>query len=104
MELVKEITSLEKEIFQLERYLLSLYRTAFQEQVNQVQIKKSSSEYKIESQLKTVADQSIFKVNSDAWLSGYHGQLSTRSEGVTGSNHQINSAVPKSSSRKVSIH
>ncbi|XP_076888348.1 uncharacterized protein LOC143538751 [Bidens hawaiensis] len=100
MELVKEITSLEKEIFQLERYLLSLYRTAFQEQVNQVQIKKSSSEYKIESQLKTVADQSIFKVNSDAWLSGYHGQLSTRSEGVTGSNHQINSAVPKSSSRK----
>ncbi|KAI7740925.1 hypothetical protein M8C21_033052 [Ambrosia artemisiifolia] len=99
MELVKEITSLETEILHLERYLLSLYRTAFQPHVDSVQIKKSTSEYKIESQLQTVADQSIFKVNSDGWSSGYHGQLSTPREGCAGLNQQISSSISNSSSR-----
>ncbi|KAJ0678172.1 hypothetical protein HanOQP8_Chr12g0444841 [Helianthus annuus] len=100
MELVKEITSLEMEILHLERYLLSLYRTAFQPHVHGVQTKKSSSEYKIESQLQTVGDQSIFKVNSDAWSSGHHSQLSTPREGFSGLNRQISSSVSNSSSRK----
>ncbi|KAJ0725424.1 putative ternary complex factor MIP1, leucine-zipper [Helianthus annuus] len=100
MELVKEITSLETEILHLERYLLSLYRTAFQPHVHGVQTKKSSSEYKIESQLQTVGDQSIFKVNSDAWSSGHHSQLSTPREGFSGLNRQISSSVSNSSSRK----
>ncbi|KAI3816233.1 hypothetical protein L1987_15926 [Smallanthus sonchifolius] len=100
IELVKEITSLEMEILHLECYLLSLYRTAFQQHVHRVQTKKSPSEHKIESPLQTVADQSIFKVNSDAWLSEYHGQLSSQHEGFKGLNHQIKSPIPNSSSRK----
>ncbi|KAD2393266.1 hypothetical protein E3N88_40243 [Mikania micrantha] len=100
MELVKEITSLETEILHLERYLLSLYRTAFQQHVHHIETKKSPSEHKIESQLLTLTDQSTFKVNSDAWLSVYNGQPSSQHEGITGLNHQINSSIPKSSSRK----
>ncbi|KAI3816903.1 hypothetical protein L1987_10688 [Smallanthus sonchifolius] len=92
MELVKEITSLETEIFHLERYILSLYRTAFQQRVHRLHTQKSLSEHKKESQLQPVADQSLLKkVNSDALLSGHDSQLS---------NHQINSAIAKSSSRK----
>ncbi|KAI3695991.1 hypothetical protein L1987_78997 [Smallanthus sonchifolius] len=100
MELVKEITSIEMEILHLERHLLSLYRTAFQQPVHRVQTKKSPSEHKIESQLQTVADQSIFKVNPDTWLSEYHSQLSSQHEGFAGLNQQIKSAIPNSSSRK----
>ncbi|KAK1419690.1 hypothetical protein QVD17_28959 [Tagetes erecta] len=100
MELVKEITSLEMEILHLERHLLSLYRTAFQQHVHRVQTKKSPSEHKKDSQLQTVDDQSMLKVNSDAWLSSYHGQLSTLRDGFAGLDHQINSADQKSSSRK----
>lgn len=103
MELVKEITSLEMEIRHLERYLLSLYRTTFQQHVHRIQTIDSYSERKKESQLQPVVDQSTFKVNSDAWLSGYHGQLSTLQEGISVLNHQIGPPVSNSSSRKVSI-
>lgn len=103
MELVKEITSLEMEILHLERHLLSLYRTAFQQHVHRVQTRKSPSEHKKESQLQTVADKSMLKVNSDAWLSSYHGQLSTLRNGFAGLDHQVNPTDQKSSSRNVSI-
>ncbi|KAK1416539.1 hypothetical protein QVD17_32330 [Tagetes erecta] len=92
MELVKEIVSLETEILHLERYILSLYRTAFQQNVDSLHTKKFTSEHKTESQLQPVADQLLLKkVNSDASLSGYRGQLS---------DHQFNSAIPHSTSRK----
>ncbi|KAJ0718377.1 putative ternary complex factor MIP1, leucine-zipper [Helianthus annuus] len=95
MELVKEITSLETEILHLERHILSLYRTAFQQRARTLHTKRSASEQKIESQSQPVADQSLLKkVNSDALLSGQHGQLSS---------DQIKSAISNSSSRKVSI-
>ncbi|KAF5794423.1 putative ternary complex factor MIP1, leucine-zipper [Helianthus annuus] len=92
MELVKEITSLETEILHLERHILSLYRTAFQQRARSLHTKRSASEQKIESQLQPAADQSLLKkVNSDALLSGQHGQLSS---------DQIKSAISNSSSRK----
>lgn len=88
MELVKEITSLEAEILHLERYILSLYRTAFQQHVvHSIQPTKSTSEHKIELELQPVADQARFKVNSDAWLSGYPAQLSPMQEGVENLKH-----------------
>ncbi|KAI7740578.1 hypothetical protein M8C21_033284 [Ambrosia artemisiifolia] len=92
MELVKEITSLETEILHLERYILSLYRTAFLQREHSLHTKKSLSEHKIESKLEPVADQSLLKnVNSDALLSGQNGQLVNR---------QIKSAISNSSYRK----
>ncbi|KAL8257849.1 hypothetical protein R6Q59_029890 [Mikania micrantha] len=92
MELVKEITFLETEILHLERYILSLYRTAFQQHVHSLPTKRYPSEQKIESQLKPVVEQSLItKVNSDVLLSGHHGKLS---------NHQMNSTISNSSSKK----
>lgn len=79
MELVKEITSLETEIAHLESYLLSLYRTAFKQQVHSIPSKES-------------------KLNSEAWLSGYHGQIPPLQEGLN-----RHSTIPNSSSKKVSF-
>lgn len=76
MELVKEITSLETEIAHLESYLLSLYRTAFKQQVHSIPSKES-------------------KLNSEAWLSGYHGQIPPLQEGLN-----RHSTIPNSSSKK----
>ncbi|XP_024990089.1 uncharacterized protein LOC112524483 isoform X3 [Cynara cardunculus var. scolymus] len=95
VELVKEITSLEMEILHLERYLLTLYRTAFKQHVHSMHI-EFPSEHKITS----VADQSRFIVKSDARLSGHRGELFPLREGVTGLNHHSGSAVPDPSSRR----
>ncbi|CAI9296286.1 unnamed protein product [Lactuca saligna] len=76
MELVKEITSLETEIAHLESYLLSLYRTAFKQQVHSIPSKES-------------------KLNSEAWLTGYHGQIPPLQEGLN-----RHSTLPNSSSKK----
>ncbi|KAI7740579.1 hypothetical protein M8C21_033285 [Ambrosia artemisiifolia] len=92
MELVKEITSLETEILHLERYILSLYRTAFLQREHSLHTKKSPSEHKIESKLEPAADLPLLtNVNSDALLSGQNGQLVNR---------HIKSAISNSSSRK----
>lgn len=95
VELVKEITSLETEILHLERYLLTLYRTAFKQHVHSMHI-----EFPSEHKIAPVADQSCFIVKSDARLSGHRGQLSPLREGITGLNHHIGSAVPNPSSRR----
>lgn len=78
VELVEEITSIEIEILHLERYLLSLYRTSFEQH--------RSSLCKIESHLLPV--ESSNKVKADARLSG---------DGISGSN---GCSIPKSSSRR----
>ncbi|KAJ9553778.1 hypothetical protein OSB04_017823 [Centaurea solstitialis] len=81
VELVKEITSLETEILHLERYLLTLYRTAFKQHAHSMHI-EFPSEHKITS----VSDQPCFVVKSDARLSGHRGQLSPLREGISGLN------------------
>nr|GEV50736.1 hypothetical protein [Tanacetum cinerariifolium] len=100
MELVKEINFLEMEILRLERYLLSLYRTSFHQHVESIQTSKSSLEHKIEAHLQPVAEQSLVKVNYDAWLSDTHGELTPMKDGILCLNHQIASAIPYSLSRK----
>nr|XP_043635239.1 uncharacterized protein LOC122606427 isoform X2 [Erigeron canadensis] len=97
MELVKEINALEMEILHLERYLLSLYRTSFQDHVDCIQYNESPVERKIKSQLQLVTDQ---KVSSDAWLSGYGGQLYPLQERITGLKDPISPVTSNSSSRK----
>ncbi|KAI3517064.1 hypothetical protein L1887_16271 [Cichorium endivia] len=76
IELVKEITSLETEIAHLERYLLSLYRTAFKQHVHSIPTNES-------------------KLHSDAWLSSNHGQISPLQEGLN-----RHSDIPNSSSKR----
>ncbi|XP_024991356.1 uncharacterized protein LOC112525451 isoform X1 [Cynara cardunculus var. scolymus] len=102
VELLQQITSIEIEILHLERYLLSLYRTSFEHHLHSSETHTMPSPCQIEthSHLLSVADQSCDKVKPDACLSGYHCRISPLQKGISGSNDQLGSSVPMSSSRK----
>uniref|UniRef100_M1ALY0 Electron transporter n=1 Tax=Solanum tuberosum TaxID=4113 RepID=M1ALY0_SOLTU len=71
MELMKEITTLEIEIMRLERYLLSLYRTAFQQNLPLLlENQKIHSQGKISSPTQCTTDQSYSDVEIDTSICG----------------------------------
>lgn len=106
-ELVKEIASLEIEILHLERYLLSLYQSAFGQHVpSLLETSPSNLQYETTSQLKPTADESchkVDKVDPQAWIGGsdYHGKTSPVSV-IASSNDQSYATTPKSSCRSTS--
>ncbi|KAI3745559.1 hypothetical protein L6452_07959 [Arctium lappa] len=97
VELVEEITSIEIEILHLERYLLSLYRTSFEQHLHSTETNATPSLCKVESHLLPV--ESSNKVKADAWLSGYQCKVSPlqQQEGIS---DQTGSSIPKSSPRR----
>ncbi|KAI3517921.1 hypothetical protein L1887_06163 [Cichorium endivia] len=84
VELVEEITSIEIEILHLERYLLSLYRTAFKPRHHNTEFHETPSPRTTESQFPPIADQSSAKLK----------------KGFSDSNDEIRCSIAKSSSRK----
>ncbi|KAA8514760.1 hypothetical protein F0562_017939 [Nyssa sinensis] len=99
-ELMKEIATLEGEIMHLERYLLSLYRTAFEQHLPIfLENHGTHLQYKSGSPLQIIADQACCKVEYDTWTGGtaHHGQNSP-AHGLAGSDHQSHTATPKASS------
>ncbi|CAI9762965.1 unnamed protein product [Fraxinus pennsylvanica] len=100
-EMVKEIATLEFEIVQLERYLLSLYRTAFQQQLPGTLGNRGTHLQQMSGTLQVKAEKSSLKVELDM-LKGYddnHSQISP-SSALAGSSDLVTVATPKSSSRR----
>ncbi|KAL0288222.1 UNVERIFIED_CONTAM: hypothetical protein Sangu_2466800 [Sesamum angustifolium] len=96
-ELMNEIATLEVEIVRLERYLLSLYRTAFQQHLpsnpgNHVQQIKGISPWNKPDQ---PSPRRNFETSKD--YHDHQGQISPTSA-LTGPNDLIQVAIPKSSS------
>ncbi|KAL7261497.1 hypothetical protein ACSBR1_000022 [Camellia fascicularis] len=99
-ELMGEIASLEMEIMHLERYLLSLYRTAFEQHLPTLM--KSNGPYLLYnsgSPMKVIADQSCYKIEPDMWKGGRasHSQTSPPC-GLAGFDNPSHAAPPKTSS------
>lgn len=104
MELMKEIATLEIEILRLERYLLSLYRAAFQQNLPALlETQKSHLQGKIDSPTQCTTDQSYSSVELDMSRcdTDQYDRISTASA-LAGSSDQMQTAK-KSSSRRV-IH
>lgn len=101
-DLVKEITTLEGEIINLERYLLSLYRAAFEQHLPSLSENCGIPLQKnIETESPTIADQSclsrepnLCKGNPD-----YHNPTSP-AHGLTGSDDQNHATTPRLSSKR----
>lgn len=94
MELMKEISSLEIEIMHLERYLLSLYRTAFQQNIPALlENQKIHSQGKISSPTQCTTDQSYSDVEQDMLKCGadQYDRIST-SCALAGSSDHIQTA------------
>ncbi|CAL5384272.1 unnamed protein product [Camellia sinensis] len=99
-ELMGEIASLEIEIMHLERYLLSLYRTAFEQHLPTLM--KSNGPYLLYnsgSPMKVIADQSCYKIEPDTWKGGRasHSQTSPPCA-LPGFDNLSHAAPPKTSS------
>ncbi|CAA2975726.1 Hypothetical predicted protein [Olea europaea subsp. europaea] len=103
-ELVNEIATLEFEIVQLERYLLSLYRTVFQQQFPCTLGKQGTSLQKMSEtpQVKAEKSSPIMELNM---LKGYNDNQSqsSPSSAFARSNDLMTVATPKSSSRRVNL-
>nr|XP_009788075.1 PREDICTED: uncharacterized protein LOC104235935 isoform X2 [Nicotiana sylvestris] len=101
MELMKEIATLEIEILRLERYLLSLYRAAFQQNLPALlETQKSHLQGKIDSPTQCTTDQSYSSVELDMSRcdTDQYDRISTASA-LAGSSDQMQTAK-KSSSRR----
>ncbi|KAL2506080.1 hypothetical protein Adt_21701 [Abeliophyllum distichum] len=99
-ELVKEISTLEIEIVQLERYLLSLYRTAFQQHLPGTLGNHGTRVRQMNGTPQVNAEKSSQKMELDI-LKGYndnHGE-SSPSSAIAGSSDLVTVDTPKSSSR-----
>uniref|UniRef100_A0A5B6ZLW2 DUF547 domain-containing protein n=1 Tax=Davidia involucrata TaxID=16924 RepID=A0A5B6ZLW2_DAVIN len=99
---MKEIATLEGEIMHLERYLLSLYRTAFEQQLP-ILLENNGThlQYKRGSPLRIIVDQACYKVEPDIWIGGTaHHDQNSPAHGLAGSDHQSYTATPKASSRR----
>ncbi|KAF3619825.1 hypothetical protein FXO38_32725 [Capsicum annuum] len=102
MELMKEISSLEIEIMHLERYLLSLYRTAFQQNIPALlENQKIHSQGKISSPTQCTTDQSYSDVEQDMLKCGadQYDRIST-SCALAGSSDHIQTAKKSLSIRE----
>ncbi|KAL3372420.1 hypothetical protein AABB24_008800 [Solanum stoloniferum] len=102
MELMKEITTLEIEIMRLERYLLSLYRTAFQQNLPLLlENQKIHSQGKISSPTQCTIDQSYSDVEIDTSICGadQYDRISS-AHALTGVSDQIQTANKSSSIRE----
>lgn len=101
MELMKEITTLEIEIMRLERYLLSLYRTAFQQNLPLLlENQKIHSQGKISSPTQCTTDQSYSDVEIDTSICGadQYDRISA-AHALTGVSDKIQTANKSSSIR-----
>ncbi|KAA8528850.1 hypothetical protein F0562_036205 [Nyssa sinensis] len=101
-ELVKEIAKLEVEIIHLERHLLSLYRTAFEQHLLTLLREHGTHlQCKMGSPLQVIVEQSCFKIEPDIWKrdSANHDQTSP-AYGLAGSDQQSHASTPKASSRR----
>lgn len=96
MELMKEITTIEIEIMRLERYLLSLYRTAFQQNLPAL----LHSQDKISSPIQCTTNQSYSSVELHMSKCGanQYDQIST-TYALAGVSDQIQIAKKSSSIR-----
>ncbi|XP_059291928.1 uncharacterized protein LOC132045360 isoform X3 [Lycium ferocissimum] len=102
MGLMKEIAILEIEIMRLERYLLSLYRTAFQQNLPALlENQKSHLQGKISSPTQSTTDQSYSNVELDMSKCGANQYDRTSTTYVfAGSSDQIQTAKKSSSIRE----
>ncbi|XP_060200050.1 uncharacterized protein LOC132628279 isoform X1 [Lycium barbarum] len=102
MGLMKEIATLEIEIMRLERYLLSLYRTAFQQNLPALlENQKSHLQGKISSPTQSTTDQSYSNVELDMAKCGADQYDRTSATyAFAGSSDQIQTAKKSSSIRE----
>lgn len=104
-ELVKEITSLEDEIVYLERYLLSLYRSAFEPHIPSSHGESgASSQDKGDMESQNSSDKCCLRLEPKLFNDGptcYNHSLPF-THNVASSDDQIYAATPKSSCKTVS--
>ena len=102
-ELMKEIATLEIEIMHLERYLLSLYRTALEQHFpNTLENYGTQLHCKIGSPLQTTTTHLCHKMEPNMWKGGTdHYNRIFPAQGLTCSDDQSDAASTKSSSRRV---
>ncbi|XP_022880305.1 uncharacterized protein LOC111397550 isoform X2 [Olea europaea var. sylvestris] len=100
-ELVKEIATLEFEIVQLERYLLSLYQTAFRQKLPGTLGNYGTRFWQMSGTPQVKAEKSSPKMELDMLkvYSDNHGQISP-SSALASSSDLVTVATPKSSSRR----
>ncbi|KAK2988161.1 hypothetical protein RJ640_020643, partial [Escallonia rubra] len=99
-ELMDEITAIEVEINHLERYLLSLYRTAFEQLLpTKLEYHGTHFENVIGTQMQNIADQSCYKLKRGMFKDS--GDLHGPADSLAGSYVQSHATTPKLSSRKV---
>lgn len=102
---MKEITTLEGEIINLERYLLSLYRAAFEQHLPSLSENCGIPLQKnIETESRTIADQSCLSQEPNLCNGNpdYHNPTSP-AHGLAGSDDQNHATTPRLSSKRVSI-
>ncbi|KAK3018191.1 hypothetical protein RJ639_002884, partial [Escallonia herrerae] len=98
-ELMDEITALKVEISHLERYLLSLYRTAFEQLLpTKLEYHRTHIEKVIGTQMQNITDQSCYKLKRGTFKDS--GDLHGPADGLSGSYVQSHATTPKLSSRK----
>lgn len=104
-DLVKEITVLEGEIIYLERYLLSLYQSAFKPHIPSLS-EKSENPFKknIETDSRVVTDQSCLRRDPNLCKDNpdIHNQ-SSPANGLAGSDDWNLATTPKLSAKRVSM-
>ncbi|KAL6996043.1 hypothetical protein U1Q18_006178 [Sarracenia purpurea var. burkii] len=103
VELMREIASLEVKILQLERYLLSLYRTAFEQHLPTLPENNGTYlPYDIISPLQAIGDQSCDEIDFDKWKGVIASPRRTSSPcGLSGPENLSHAAPPKASSIRV---
>lgn len=105
-ELRMEIATLEAEILHLERYLLSLYRTAFEEHLQTLSsITRNHLEYKTGSPKPIVPNKSYYKLEPKIQKVGFfnHDQASPAHD-LPISDNDNSAACLKLASTKVNMH
>ena len=104
-ELVKEITNLEGEIIYLERYILSLYRAAFEQHIpSSSGGSKTSSQNKSDTESRNSSDKCCLGLEPKLCKDSpdYYNQSLPFTRNVANLDDQKYAATPKSSCKKVS--
>ena len=100
-QLMDEIATLEGEIMHLERYLLSLYRSTFEQHLTTFPGNSGHLQYKAGSPLQDLQSQPSYKIEPAMWRGGGVVHSGTSSHGWADLDDWDNAATPKVKPRGV---